>query len=93
MIELVDNGQKRLKDQGSADFFAKFGQEQTRRSQLATAHYLLGLGLLGKGDQDGGGQGTRTSRGDELESSLGSLSAGHVFAAIAFLLPREVFRR
>ena len=50
--QLVDNGQKRLKDQGSADFFAKFGQEQTRRSQLATAHYLLGLGLLGKGDQE-----------------------------------------
>ncbi len=50
--ELLDNGQKRLKDQGSADFFAKFGQEQTRRSQLATAHYLLGLGLLGKGDQE-----------------------------------------
>ena len=50
--ELVENGQKRLKDKGSADFFAKFGQEQTRRSQLATAHYLLGLGLLGKGNQE-----------------------------------------
>ncbi|MHB8969417.1 MAG: DUF5107 domain-containing protein [Pirellulaceae bacterium] len=50
--ELVNDGQKRLQDQGSADFFAKFGQEQSRRSQLATAHYLLGLGLLGKGNQD-----------------------------------------
>ncbi|MHB8866926.1 MAG: DUF5107 domain-containing protein, partial [Pirellulaceae bacterium] len=49
--QLVNEGQKRLKEQGSADFFAKFGKEQTRRSQLATAHYLLGLGLLGQGKQ------------------------------------------
>lgn len=46
--QLVEDGKKRTQDQGPADFFAKFGQEQTRRSQMATAHYLIGLGLLGK---------------------------------------------
>lgn len=46
--ELVADGQKRTREQGSADFFAKFGQEQSRRSQMATAHYLIGLGLLGQ---------------------------------------------
>jgi len=47
--QLAEDARKRLEEQGSADFFAKFGQEQSRRSRLATAHYLLGLALSGKG--------------------------------------------
>jgi Tfp pilus assembly protein PilF len=31
------------------DFFAKFGEQQTRQGQRAAAHYELGLGLLGQG--------------------------------------------
>jgi tetratricopeptide (TPR) repeat protein len=50
--QLVENGRKRMQEKGSADFFAKFGQEQSRRSQMATAHYLIGLGLLGKENKE-----------------------------------------
>ena len=48
--QLATDARKRLEEQGSADFFAKFGQEQSRRSRLATGHYLLGLALAGKGN-------------------------------------------
>jgi len=50
--QLVEEGQKRLQEKDSADFFAKFGQEQSGRSRLATAHYLLGLGRLGQQQLD-----------------------------------------
>ena len=41
---------KALADEAElADFFAKFGQQQTRKARIASAHYLLGLGLLGQG--------------------------------------------
>jgi tetratricopeptide (TPR) repeat protein len=46
--DLIKLGRDRLK--GSAmDFFAKFGERQTNEDRLADAHYLLGLGLLGNG--------------------------------------------
>jgi len=47
--DLVAAGQRRLGEEESADFFAKFGQRQTRQARAASAHYLLGLGLLGQG--------------------------------------------
>jgi tetratricopeptide (TPR) repeat protein len=47
--ELVETGRRRLDEKESADFFAKFGQQQTRQAKAASAHYLLGLGLLGQG--------------------------------------------
>ncbi len=69
--QLVEEGRKRTQDQGSADFFAKFGQEQTRRSQLATAHYLIGLGLLGQ-------ENTGAAR-SEFDQAV-DLDAAHVWA-------------
>ncbi len=47
--ELVDLGQKRLQEKESADFFAKFGQQKARQARAASAHFLIGLGLLGQG--------------------------------------------
>ena len=47
--DLVASGTKRISGEGDVDFFAKFGEQQTRQGQRATAHYELGLGLLGQG--------------------------------------------
>ncbi|MGD1156986.1 MAG: DUF5107 domain-containing protein [Terriglobia bacterium] len=46
--ELIAQGQKELKA-SSMDFFAKFGGGRSGAAQVAEAHYLIGLGLLGEG--------------------------------------------
>ncbi|MBM4090657.1 MAG: DUF5107 domain-containing protein, partial [Planctomycetes bacterium] len=48
---LIGRGRDQLVKGTSADFFAKFGEQETRRSQEASAHFLIGLGLVGKGDR------------------------------------------
>ncbi len=50
--ELVKTGRERLEEKESSDFFAKFGEQQTRQARSASAHYVLGLGLLGQGKID-----------------------------------------
>jgi tetratricopeptide (TPR) repeat protein len=47
--ELVETGRHRFDEEESADFFAKFGEQRTRKAKAASAHFLLGLGLLGQG--------------------------------------------
>ena len=47
--ELVETGRRQLAEGESADFFAKFGEQKTRKAEAASAHFLLGLGLLGQG--------------------------------------------
>ena len=46
--KLADTGQRRLAKDESVDFFAKFGEQETRRTSRATAHYVAGLGFLGQ---------------------------------------------
>jgi len=50
--DMVATGTKRISGESDVDFFAKFGDQQTRQGQRATAHYELGLGLLGQGRLD-----------------------------------------
>ena len=50
--KLVETGKSRLSQDGSVDFFAKFGEQESHRRRMSTAHYLLGLGLLGEGELD-----------------------------------------
>jgi len=45
---LIKLGNDRLKSE-DADFFAKFGEQETRDDKLSNAYYLIGLGYLGKG--------------------------------------------
>lgn len=47
---LVETGRKRLSERQTSDFFAKFGEGQTPEARKASAHYTLGLGYLGKGE-------------------------------------------
>jgi tetratricopeptide (TPR) repeat protein len=49
---LIETGNSRLTQGSSADFFAKFGEQQTKQAREASARFILGLGLLGKGQTD-----------------------------------------
>ena len=48
---LASDGAAQLESGGTTDFFMKFGERQARSTRLAQAHYLAGLGALGKGDK------------------------------------------
>lgn len=48
---LRQSGRARLKQGEAADYFAKFGERQSVRVRQADAHYLIGLGALGLGDE------------------------------------------
>jgi tetratricopeptide (TPR) repeat protein len=83
--DLVAAGTRRLSGEENVDFFAKFGEQQTRQAQRAAAHYELGLGLLGQG---------RTEEAkNQFEQAL-KFNAAHTWARYhlsslkAFDLPR-----
>ncbi len=46
---LVKKGKEGLEASSTMDYFAKFGEKQYRPALMTNAHYLLGLGYLGKG--------------------------------------------
>lgn len=47
---LVDQGKAKVARPDAGDFFAKFGEQDTRQTRAAAAHYTLGLGLLERGE-------------------------------------------
>jgi tetratricopeptide (TPR) repeat protein len=69
--DMVASATRRLSDGGSVDFFAKFGEQQTRQAQRAAAHYELGLGLLGQDRKD--------EARNQFEQAL-NFNAGHIWA-------------
>lgn len=69
--ELIRTGAERLTRGEKTDVFAKFGEEQARQARLAAAHYIVGLGHLGKRDHDT----ARTEFGAAAELNL-----SHVWA-------------
>ena len=48
--ELIGKGDEALATRPEADYFAKFGQRRSSHLRLAEAHYLIGLGNLGRGE-------------------------------------------
>ncbi len=50
--DLINTGRQRLSEKATEDFFAKFGEGQTAEARQASAHYMLGLGYRGKGQDD-----------------------------------------
>jgi len=48
--EMIAMGNDALAAGSEVDYFAKFGQKRSSRFRLADAHYLIGLGYLGKGE-------------------------------------------
>jgi len=69
--ELIDSGRQKLSQKPQIDFFAKFGEQQTEAARQADAHYVLGLGYLGKGMLD--------EAGTEFEEAV-KLNVSHVWA-------------
>ena len=69
--ELIAMGNQALAAGSDIDYFAKFGQKRTANFRLADAHYLIGLGNLGKGE-------TAKAR-EEFQSVLG-LNVNHLGA-------------
>jgi Tfp pilus assembly protein PilF len=49
---LIASATKRLAGDGQVDFFAKFGEQETRQTRRADAHYVLGLGLMRQAQMD-----------------------------------------
>ncbi|MBZ0255490.1 DUF5107 domain-containing protein, partial [bacterium] len=49
---MIDSGEKSLGASEGVDFFAKFGEGERPSMREADALYLMGLGYLGKGDND-----------------------------------------
>jgi tetratricopeptide (TPR) repeat protein len=68
---LIAMGNKVLAPESDIDYFAKFGQRRSSRFRLADAHYLIGLGSLGKGE-------TAKARA-EFQAALG-LNVNHLGA-------------
>jgi tetratricopeptide (TPR) repeat protein len=69
---LIADGQERLTEDVAMDFFAKFGERQTRQARLADAHYITGLGYLGQG---------KTNKAEEQFERVLELNVNHLWAA------------
>jgi len=78
--DLVATGDKALTAPSDVDYFAKFGQKQSSRLRLADAHYLIGLGNLGKGE-------TAKAR-DEFQAAL-KLNVNHLGATTQLVSARS----
>ena len=50
--QLVDSGNEMVDRRSGSDFFSKFGERQSQRTRLASAHYIAGLGHLGLGETE-----------------------------------------
>ena len=71
--ELMTLGKKALAAGADTDYFAKFGQRRSPQFRQADAHYLIGLGYLGKGE---------TARATaEFQTAL-RLNANHLGATV-----------
>jgi len=69
--DLIKSGKDRLARDESTDFFAKFGERESPQARQASAHYLIGLGYLGKGD-------TNSARAEFATAA--KLNVSHVWA-------------
>jgi tetratricopeptide (TPR) repeat protein len=50
--QLVETGRRGLTPKETVDYFAKFGEQDTRQARIAAAHFTIGLSLLGKGQEE-----------------------------------------
>ncbi len=49
---MIESSKQRLtQEDENVDYFAKFGEQNSKRVQMASAHFTLGLGLLGNGQK------------------------------------------
>jgi len=74
--ELVRQARARLESAPAMDFFEKFGEKKSFRLHKAQSHYLLGLGLLGLGENEP----ARNEFRKALESDAAHVWAGFFLA-------------
>lgn len=74
--ELVRQARARLESAPAMDFFEKFGEKKSSRLHKAQSHYLLGLGLLGLGENEP----ARNEFRKALESDAAHVWAGFFLA-------------
>ena len=72
------HGRDRLVGRGESSVFAKFGEKQSRNVLEAEAHYLIGLGSLGKGHREE----ARRELQKALELNINHLGAATYLAKI-----------
>ena len=70
-LNIIQNGKDRLNQTTSMSFFAKFGEQQSADVQKANAHYLIGLGYYGVGNNE--------KAGIEFQQTL-ELDIDHIWA-------------
>ena len=73
---LIKTGNNRLVGGASEDFFAKFGEKQSRNNRMANAHYIIALGYLGTGKIDN----AKTHLSKALELNINHLWANVMLA-------------
>jgi tetratricopeptide (TPR) repeat protein len=77
---LVKIGQEQLAKGEGPDYFAKFGEKTSERVRQANAHYLIGLGQLGLGEEKKAGASFRQAL--ELHPAhLGAREQSHASVA------------
>ncbi len=69
--ELAAAGASRIKEDASTDFFAKFGEQETKKTRAALGHFLIGLAAIGEGRTD--------EARSELEQAV-KMNLSHVWA-------------
>jgi tetratricopeptide (TPR) repeat protein len=77
---LIKSGQEALRSSGTGrpDYFAKFGERETKEARLAQAHYVLGLGYLGSGRR----QEAKAELGKAIKLNVNHLEAQYQLAAL-----------
>jgi tetratricopeptide (TPR) repeat protein len=71
--QLISTGQEKLTEDMGMDFFAKFGEQQSREVRMASAHYITGLGYAGNGQMQ--------KAKSEFEQAI-KLNVNHLWAAV-----------
>ncbi len=72
-------GEERLRTAPAMDFFEKFGEKQSAAAKSADAHYLVGLALLGGGNEAGAAAEFKAA----LDSNPNHAAAGRALARLS----------
>jgi len=70
---LIEEGNKQMSKESEVDFFAKFGEKETRNEQLSNAYLKIGLGNKGLGE---------SSKANENLKKAVELSASNLWAQV-----------
>jgi len=78
---LINSGQEALRSSGTGrpDYFAKFGERESKAARLAQGHYILGLGYLGSARR----QEAKAELAKAIQLNVNHLDAQYQLSALA----------